>query len=116
MADTCAEIFDRIRPSLEGQWEATLPLDLFQKLRGNVADLKVAFVKDCPGMSQADLACAQGDNSAAMAACDHEPDDKKERCMYDAERERNNPLHCKGVQELMDRTGAKWMADHGLDK
>ena len=112
----CAAIFDRMRPGLEGQWEATLPLDLFHKLRNNVANLKVEFIKDCPSMSKEDLACAEGDSTAAIAECQAQPEDKREQRMYEADRDATNPLNCKGITALMDGTGARWMKMYGLDQ
>lgn len=113
----CQAVFDSMRPGLEKQWEANVPMDTFQKLREKMPELKQVFTRECAASLRAeDLACAEGDNSQALEECRSQPAEFQQPCRDEAEANRRNPLFCKSVAGLLERSGQSWMKAQGLDQ
>jgi hypothetical protein len=113
----CEALFDALRPGLEKQWEANVTMDVYGRMRDKMPELKQVFSRECTtALKPDDLACAEGDNRQMLEGCASQPAETQQACRDEAEQNRNNPLYCKAVSELLERTGASWMKTHGLDR
>jgi hypothetical protein len=112
----CQASFDVVQPALVKAWDVEMPPELVGKAKTKLPELKAAFAQECvSSMTAADLACAEGDNSAALEACKKQPEEFQKPCADDAEAMKGQPLmSCKGVALVLDRVGRVWAKDQGI--